>query len=210
MKPRICHLILAVVLALGEGQFATAEPAALGELCVAASKAETAKDFATAIGHMKTYQQRGGEPFFAAIKLGWLHFNHGDFAEARRCYTQAATLQPASINARLGVLNAAVALKDVRRTAQAATALLAVEPTNYQALMALAGLHFAQHDYRQAGAEYSRVLINYPDDPDALSGAAWAALRGGDKAAALARFTTLLGRDPAYPKARQGFQQAGS
>jgi tetratricopeptide (TPR) repeat protein len=199
-----CLIFLAALVA----QLAAADPAALGKLSLASAKAEAAKDFATAIDQMKTYQQRGGEPFFAAIRLGWLYFNSGDYAAAQRSYTQAAALQPTSLNARLGVLNAAVALKDPRRTAQAAAAVLKEEPTNYIALMAIAGLHFAQHDYRQAVAEYNRVLVHYPDDPDALSGAAWAALRGGDKAAAVDRFTLLLGRDPAYPKARQGYQQA--
>ena len=189
-------------------QLAAADPAALGSLCLASTKAEVAKDYATAIDQMKIYQQRGGEPFFAAIRLGWLYYISGDFATAQRSYGQATALQPTSLNARLGVLNAAVALKDPRRTAQAAAAVLKEEPTNYIALMAIAGLHFAQHDYRQAVADYTRVLVHYPDDPDALSGAAWAALRGGDKAAAFDRFGILLGRDPAYPKAREGYQQA--
>jgi tetratricopeptide (TPR) repeat protein len=189
-------------------QLAAADPMALGRLCQASSKAETSKDYATAIGHMKTYQQRGGEPFFAAIRLGWLYYNSGDYSAARRSYAQATALQPASLNARLGELNTAVALKDVRRTAQAAAAVLKLEPTNYQALMALAGLHFAQHNYQQAATEYTRAMVSYPDDPDALSGAAWSALRLGDKPTALTRFGLLLGRDPAYPKAQEGYHQA--
>lgn len=200
-----CFVFLAALAA----QPAVAVPAGLGKLCAASTKAEVAKNYPAAISHMKDYEQRGGEPFFAALRLGWLYYSSGDFPAAQHCYGQAVELQPASINARLGVLNTAVVMKDVRRTAQAAAAVLKVEPTNYLALISLAGLHFAQKNYTQAAADYARILVNYPDDPDALSGAAWSALRAGDKATARSRFELMLGRNPDYPQAQDGFQQSG-
>ncbi len=200
-----CFVFLAALAA----QPVVAAPDGLGKLCAASTKAELAKDYPTAIRHMRAFEQRGGEPFFAALRLGWLYCGNGNFPAAQRCYGQAVELQPAAINARLGVLNAAVAIKDVRGTAQAAAAVLKVEPTNYLALTALAGLHFAQKNYAQAAADYARILVNYPDDPDALSGAAWSALRAGDKASARPRFELLLGRNPDYPLAQEGFQQTG-
>lgn len=205
IRPLTCFIFLAALVA----QPVVAAPAGLGKLCAASTKAELAKDYPAAISHMKDYEQRGGEPFFAALRLGWLYYSSGDFSAAQRCYGQAVELQPASINARLGVLNTVVAMKDIRRTAQAAAAVLKVEPTNYLALTAQAGLHFAQKNYAQAATDYARILVNYPDDPDALSGAAWSALRAGDKATARTRFALLLGRNPDYPQAQDGLQQAG-
>lgn len=199
-----------LVISLGLLQAATAGPMELGKLSSASTKAEETKDYATAIRHMKDYAHQGGEPFYAALRLGWLHYNNADYSAALRYYTQATALQPGAINARLGLLNTAVALKDARRTAEAAAALIKADPNNYQAHMALAGLHAARRDHREAATTYARILASYPDDPDALSGAAWSALRIGDKAAARSRFETLLGRDPAYPKAGEGFQLAGS
>lgn len=187
---------------------AAADPLALGQLSAASATAEQAKDYAAAIRHMEAFAQRGGEPFYAALRLGWLHYCSGDYPAAQRRYTEATMLQPGSINARLGVLNTATALKDARRTAQAAAAVLKTDPNNYQSLMALAGLQFGQRNYREAAAAYTRILEKFPDDSDALSGAAWSALRLGDKARALTDFALLLGRNPAYPKAQEGYQQA--
>lgn len=207
MKHPTRYLTIIVIL-LAPLQPALADPATLGNLSATSAKAEEAKDYPTAIARMKEFEKTGGDAFYAALRLGWLHHGSGDYSAALRYYRKAVTCQPGSLNARLGVFNAATALKDPRRTAQAAAAVLDLEPTNYVALMGLAGLHFAQRQYSSAAADYSRVLVSYPDDPDALSGAAWSALHAGDKAAARERFDLLLGRDPAYPKAADGRRQA--
>jgi tetratricopeptide (TPR) repeat protein len=209
--PHLSALVIPlVVLAASAAQAAAARPhpAEFGRLCAASAMAEKNKDYAAAIHAMQSYQQRGGDPFISALRLGWLHFQAREYASASQAYRQAATMQPSSLNALLGILNATEALQDVRKTGLAADAVLRVEPTNYRALMVLAGLHFAHKDYRKAAAEYSRVLVNYPDDPDALSGAGWAALRNEDQATAAARFSLLLGINPDYPKAREGYDLA--
>lgn len=201
-------LIMLVALAAGIPLPATAaapDPIALGKICVASAKAEKNKDYAAAISAMKSYQQHGGDPFIATLRLGWLHYQAGQYADAARAYHQASVLKPSSLNALLGSLNAAQAMLDIRNTVRAAEAVLRVDPNNYRALMALGGLHFAQKKYAKATLDYSRVLVNYPDDPDALSGAAWSSLRAGDPATAHPKFTLLLGINPDYPKAREGY-----
>ena len=180
----------------------------LGKLSAASTAAEASKDYPTAIRHIESYAKSGGEPFYAALRLGWLHYLNGSYADAQRHYSKAASLQPSSINAKLGVLNTAVANKNARLTHVAATALLKLDPINYQGLSALADLSLARRDYREADTGYARILNYYPDDPDALSGAAWSALRNGDKTTAHERFRLLLGRNPAYPDAQNGFQQS--
>jgi len=72
--------------------------------------------------------------------------------------------------------------------------------------MTLAGLYFAQKDYRKSASSYARVLVNYPEDQDALSGTAWSALRAGDKSAASATFSLLLGMNPASSQRTRGLQ----
>jgi len=195
-------------LAIGAPHSAPAEapdPIPLGKLCAASTKAEKSKDYAAAISAMKSYQQRGGDPFIATLRLGWLYFQAAQYADAAQAYHQASVLQPTSLNALLGSLNAAQAMLDIRNTARAADAVLHVDPNNYLALMALGGLHFAQKEYDKATVDYFRVLVHYPDDPDALSGAAWSALRAGDPATAHPKFTLLLEINPDYPQAREGY-----
>ena len=50
-----------------------------------------------------------------------------------------------------------------------------------------------------------RLGFDNPDDPDALSGAAWSSLRAGDPATANTKFILLLGINPDYPKAQEGY-----
>ena len=203
-------IIPLVALAVGappSAPVAAPDPVALGKICAASAKAEKNKDYAAAISAMKSYQQRGGDPFIAALRLGWLHYQAGQYPDAAQAYHQATVLKPTSLNALLGSLNAAQAMLDMRNTARAADAVLRVEPNNYRALMALGGLHFAQKGYDKAAVDYSRVLVNYPDDPDALSGAAWSSLRAGDPATAHSNFTQLLGINPDYHQAQEGYGQ---
>ncbi len=184
---------------------AAPDPVALGKIFETSTKAEKSKDYAAAISSMKSYQQRGGDPFIATLRSGWLHYQAGQYADAAQAYHQAASLKPSSLNALLGSLNAAQAMLDIRNTARAADAVLRVDPINYRALMALGGLRYAQKEYDKAAVDFSRVLVNYPDDPDALSGAAWSAFRAGDPATANTRFSLLLGINPDYPQAQEGY-----
>jgi tetratricopeptide (TPR) repeat protein len=203
MKHPAAYLTI-LTLIVSPLQSAPADPAALGRLSAASAKAEKAGDYPAAIARMTEFERVGGDPFYAALRLGWLQYNAGGFTTALRHYQKAAALKPAALNPRIGLLNTATALKDARLATRSAQAVLAIDPLNYQALMALAGLRFADKDYTAAATAYERVLTNFPDDSDALSGAAWSALRADDKTTALNRFDLLLGRNPDYPKAAEG------
>ncbi len=180
----------------------------LGKHWSASVQNETDKKYPEALVEVHAYEQEGGDPFLAHERLAWLSYLAGDYAKAEAGYAKAKQLQAGAINPLLGLLNVAQAQKDTRKTERAAEALLHVEPTNYRAQMALAGLHFAEKDYRKAASEYRRVLVNYPDDPDAMSGAAWGAFDIGEKAEALSGFRRLLSISPAYPSAKEGLALA--
>lgn len=180
-------------------------PAELGKLWNQSVEAEKSSDLKIAIDHMKSYYQRGGDPFFTNLRLGWLHYTTAEYDKSGQFYRKAASLKPTSLNALLGALSAAQALQDPRQTIQAAEAVLRLQPTNYRAQMVIAGLHYAEEDYRKAAAEYARVLLTYPEDPDALSGVAWAALRMRDKPNAMQAFALLLSMYPDYPSAQEGY-----
>ncbi len=209
---RLLALLLPIlVLATSAPRAETADtraPLALGQLWGASVKAEENKDYQAAIAAMKSFHEKGGDAFLATLRAGWLHYQAGQYADAYKTYEKAARLSPTSLNARLGALNAAQALLDIRGTVTAAENVLKVEPTNYRALMAVAGVYYAQKDYRQAAAGYGRVLITYPDDLDARSGAAWSAFNMGDKRAAESSFRLLLSMSPDYPQAREGYDLA--
>lgn len=209
MHRLLALLVPVIVLITSVPHAATSAPVApdrLGEFWSASVKAEENKNYDESIAAMKAFRESGGDAFLAMLRLGWLQYQAGRYLDAYKAYEKAGSLAPLSLNARLGSLNAAQSLLDVRATVVAAEGVLKIEPTNYRALMALAGIYYAQKDFRKAASGYARVLVNYPDDPDARSGAAWSSLQVGDKRGAESAFRLLLSMYPSYPQAREGYQ----
>ena len=186
----------------------SADPLQLGKLWTDSTSAEASKDYAGALRLVQSFKEQGGDPFLAALRTGWLHYQNGNYSQSEVAYYKALSLKPTSLNASLGLMNAVQGQLDPRKTVHAAEAVLKIQSTNYRAMMVLAGLSFAQKDYRKAAAAYSRVLVTYPDDPDALSGAAWSALKAEDRVTALTTFSLLLSISPTYPSASDGFAEA--
>jgi len=209
MRSRLLFLFLSLTaLSAGAAPLAPS-PAELGKLWLASVQAEKALDYPGALKQVNGFVQNGGDPFMAALRTGWLLYISADYHKAEASYAKALQLQPGSVNALLGALNAVRAQLDPAKTERAAKALLQVEASNYNALMTVAGIHYAAADYRKAASAYRRALVHYPDDFDALSGSGWSSLNAGDKAAAVLDFTRLLSISPEYPQAQNGFQKAG-
>ena len=140
----------------------TSGPAQLGQLWTDSTTAEASKDYTAALRSMQAFKEKGGDGFLASLRIGWLKYQSGQYNQAESAYARAQALKPTSLNAALGLLNAVQAQLDPRKTALAAEGVLKVQSTNYRAMMALAGLSFAQKDYRKAAAAYDRTL----PDPD--------------------------------------------
>lgn len=200
-------LIPLVVLAASgpaERTAGTTNPATAARHWSASVKAETNKNYDEALTEAAAYKSEGGDEFMAALRLGWLNYLNGDFANAEKNYGRASRMRPGSVNALLGLLNTAQAQKDPKKTAMSADVLLREDPSNYKARMVLAGIYFAEKDYRKAANEYRQVLNHYPDDQDAMSGTAWSAYYTGEKREAQDLFRCLLSVNPEYPSAQTG------
>ena len=127
------------------------------------------------------------------------------YADAEQAYTTASRLRPTAINPLVGLLNTAQAEKDTHKTERAAELVLHVEPSNYRAQMALAGVHFAAKDYHRSASEYRRALSYYPEDVDAMSGVGWSAFYNRENREALENFRRILTINPNYTYAQRGF-----
>ena len=169
-------------------------------------QAETNKKYDDALKEVSAYQKSGGDPFVASLRAGWLFYLKGAYPEAEQSYANANRLHPTAMNALLGLLTVAEAMKDGKRIQRAAEAMLKIEPSNYRANMAIGGSCYASRDYRGAAFAYRRILGFYPDDVDARSGLAWADYFSGDKPDALSQFQKILSIYPDYPHAREGYK----
>ncbi|MCF7674915.1 MAG: tetratricopeptide repeat protein [Akkermansiaceae bacterium] len=181
----------------------------LGELWQEALDKGSGGETAEAMLLASRYVKEGGDAYLATLQAAWLNYNEKKFDDATKHYTSAARLQPGAVSPRLGLLNIADAKSDVAGALKAGELVLAVEPTNYRALYAVAWGSFQAKKYSAAASAYRRILSLYPEDKGALSGTAWAAYYQGQKTGAKQIFRKLISIDPDYQYARQGLEACG-
>lgn len=180
----------------------------IGRLWQESVTAENNGDSALAMEKLTAYARSGGDSYLSNLRAGWLNYSERKYDDAGRFYAAASKLQTNALNPRLGLLNVAQAKGDVAAATAAADAVLKIEPTNYRALMAYAWGCFQAKDYRRAGPTYLRVLSMYPEDQDAISGAAWCSLYIGQKREAIDGFRRLMSLNPEYSNLRLGLEMA--
>jgi tetratricopeptide (TPR) repeat protein len=167
---------------------------------------ETNKDYDSAVSQMTSYQNNGGNAFFANLRLAWLFYLKQDYANATKYYNEAERLQPTAINPLLGLLNVSQAQGHADDIQKAADNVLHLDPLNYRAQMASAYQHYTAKEYAMALAGYRRVLSYYPDDTTALSGEAWSLYYLGQTDKAVSDFQTLLGINSDDTWAQKGLE----
>lgn len=201
-------LLLLPVLAFAAGNVGPAgskpREEMLGELWQGSIRAENNGEMQGALAQAAAYARNGGDIYLATMRAAWLAYGRKDYDEAGRRYVDAMKLQGSALSPRLGLLNVARDKGDVAAAARAGDLVLQLEPTNYRALMAVAWGAFQAKDHHQAAARYQCVMTLYPEDTDAISGAAWSEFYKGRKAEARNLFRRLVSIDPDYPYARQG------
>jgi tetratricopeptide (TPR) repeat protein len=170
----------------------------------ASLSAEQSSDYAEALKKTVAWRQAGGDLYVSLLRTAWLHYQNKDYAKAVGFYAQASTQQPTALTPALGLLATAQGMNDGAKIQTAAERVLRIEPTNYKALMAIAGMQFAAGDYRKSRSGYARVLGIYPEDTDALSGYAWSALYLGEKTVAQRAFERIATVKPEYPYVQDG------
>ena len=200
MKYLLILLIPAFGMASGVDPAAAAWSASL--------KAENEKKYDEALREAVAFTNAGGDRYTATLRAAWLYYLKGDFTLASVNYSTAAKLQTSAITPLLGLLSTAIATGDQAKISQAAESIIKVEPSNYKAQMALASVSYSGLDYRRASLIYRRVLMFYPEDVDATSGAAWSALNLAQKKEALEGFRKILNVNRDYPLAQHGYDLA--
>ena len=64
---------------------------------------EAKSDYVGAIARAREASKAGSDAYFANVRLGWLTYLSGDFAESVARYTDAITAAPAAIEPKLGL-----------------------------------------------------------------------------------------------------------
>lgn len=201
-------LLLLPVIALAAGTADQAERKSkeemLGTLWQASLQAEKSGEPDAALAKAAAFARNGGDAYLATMRAAWLAYGQKKYDEAARQYVSAMKLQSIALSPRLGLLTVAQDQSDVAAAARAGDLVLQLEPTNYRALMAVAWGAFQAKDYQKAIGRYRCVMALYPEDTDAISGAAWAGFYTGQKPEAKILFRRLVSINPDYQYARQG------
>lgn len=213
MKYLLILLMPAFALASGNDSPANGKISAAADLSIIwtySFKAETEKNYDEALRQTAAFLNGGGDRYTATLRAAWLHYLKADYLTAASNYASAARLQTSAITPLIGLLNTTIATGDQAKISQAAESIIKLEPSNYRAQMALASVSYSALDYRRANTIYRRVLLFYPEDMEAISGAAWSALNIAQKKEALDGFRKLLSVNHEYPRAQQGYEMAAS
>ena len=205
MMAMLCVASMPTLRAVDPAPASTTNLAALWSASVTA---ETGQNYDEAIAQLTAYQQKGGDKFMASLRAGWLYYLKADYVKATDFYTAANRISPRALNPLFGLLYVAQAQVDSKTISRVAELILKEEPTNYRALTTLGDLYYKAGDYQKSRSYYRRVLVTYPDDLYATSGAAWTALKVTERAEAKELFRKILGMSPDYTYAQQGYDLA--
>jgi len=111
------------------------------------------------------------------LRLGWLTYQSGNFAESKAYYNKAVALMPYSIESRLGLVYPLAALGNWTEVLAQYEKILEITPNNSIVLHRLGLIYYGRGDYETARKYFDKVLNLYPFDYDVLTMSAWTYLK---------------------------------
>jgi tetratricopeptide (TPR) repeat protein len=107
------------------------------------------------------------------IRLGWLTYNGGSYAESMNYYLKAIALKPYAIEPRFGFVSPAVAVGNWNQVEEQYKKILEVDPMNTKANYYLGLIYYNRQQYDIALKYFEKVVNLYPFDYDSVIMYAW-------------------------------------
>jgi tetratricopeptide (TPR) repeat protein len=164
------------------------------------------QDALTAIDALPAPQHDG---YVAQLRRGWLLYKLGKHAEAVDAYGKAIALEPKSVEARVGALLPAMALRRWADVESGAKEALKLDPGNYLANLRMAFAVYSLGRYPDAATLYRKLAEGYPSDVEVRSGLGWSLLKAGKGAEAAGEFRAVLDVAPRNTLAAEGMKALG-
>lgn len=105
---------------------------------------------------------------FAILRQGWLNYLRGAHNESIQDYQKALDINPASLDARLGLMLPLIAQQRWREVASQADKVLAVAPWNYYAHVRLMISEEGERKWDSLAKHALKVSQHYPSDATVL------------------------------------------
>ncbi len=178
------------------------------QLWLAALDYESKGDLANAIAVLTELdQQVQGQVAAYPLRLGYLYYQQGLYADALRYYQQANDSTPTTDSAQ-GMLNAAMALQDWEESARVGELLLLRAPDDYLTMQRLGYIYGQLEQFPEALAAYDRILKVLPNNQEALAGKGAILLGQGARTEARTLFEGMVQKDPTSLLGQQGLLNA--
>ena len=139
-------------------------------------------------------EERG--TYLPTLRRAWLLHLDGRETESWAAYAKARDLEQDSVEARLGAMLPAMALRRWPEVQSLAKTVLAVEPGNYFASLRLAFAAYNLGRLAEAEALYRKLLARYPSDAEVRAGLGWCLFKQGKRAEARREFLQALASAP--------------
>jgi tetratricopeptide (TPR) repeat protein len=144
--------------------------------------------------------------YLPTLRRAWLLHLGGREIESWAAYAKARDLEEDSVEARLGAMLPAIALRRWPEVEALAKRVLAVEPGNYLASLRLAFAAYNLGRLAQAEALYRELLARYPSDADVRAGLGWCLFKQGKRAEARREFVQALASAPRSKSIAEGLR----
>lgn len=136
------------------------------------------------------------QDYLVNLRLGWLYYSSGNYANSKQRYQMAITAAPAAIEPRLGYMLPLLAQARYAEVEAAATQVLRMDSANYYASLRLAIALRMQGKLDQAAEVNNSMLNLYPTDVAFLTQLALVHVAQKNSFAAGRVFRKILTLDP--------------
>lgn len=154
---------------------------------------EKAQNYPDAINALLVIKSKG---YLYDLRLGWLYYLSGNYANARLHYQSAVAAAPAAIEPRLGLTLPLMAQMRYDEVESVAKQILMVDPSNFTANLRLCMVLRYQQKNSQALEIARRMLMLYPTDVSFLAEQGLLLAATNEIAGAKKSFEVVLTLDP--------------
>jgi len=163
---------------------------------------EKAEKYGEAAAVLKGYYDANS--YEINLRLGWLTYLQGQFAESITYYSKAIELMPYAIEPRFGLVLPASSLGNWDMVLAQYNKILAIDPNNTVTLYRMGLISYDKKDYKQAYQYFEKVSNLYPFDYQSLLMLAWTNFKLGKTREAKILFNKVLLYSPLDTSAKEG------
>jgi tetratricopeptide (TPR) repeat protein len=131
-------------------------------------KHELAKEYKEAIDVIAPYLKKKEDIELANMRVAWLEYLKGSYNSSINGYEKALSINPNSIDAKLGVVLPLMAQKRYREARRQLNHLIKTSPWNYTAHQRLLAIDEAQRKWKHMTKHAKALSRHFPSDTTAL------------------------------------------